>query len=74
VQWRELASSFTFDELDRDKSGYVSRREIAVAYAKKHGTALSPMLLDSMMKTLDLDGNDTIGKRERESCRVCIYT
>jgi len=67
AHWRGLASSFTFDDLDRDRDGCVDRHEIALAYAKKYGLAMPPMLLDSMMKTLDQNGDDAIDRAEFEA-------
>ena len=66
--WRELAASFSFDDMDFDKSGRIDRTEIARAFELKHGKPPPAVLLDSMMKSLGKeDENAVINRSEYEA-------
>jgi len=67
AHWRELAATFTFDEIDQNKSGRINRDEVSRAFARKHGHVPPRVLLDSMMRALGKNSDDAISRQEFEA-------
>lgn len=59
--WRRLG---TFDELDADADGVLTRDEVGAALARDSGRDPSPILLDNVMAALDADHSGTISRAE----------
>ena len=65
--WRRLGS---FDELDLDGDGQLTRDEVAVALERRNGAPPSPIFLDNVMAAIDLDNSGTIDRDEFAARRI----
>ena len=59
--WRRLGS---FDDLDLDGDGELTRDEIVAGLAAKFGGEPSAVMVDNVMRALDADGDGTISREE----------
>ena len=55
-----------FDELDRDRDGFLDRTEVAIAIERETGEAVQPVALDHWFNSLDTDNNGKITRKEWE--------
>lgn len=61
VFWSQLGP---FEELDRNHDGAVDRDEIAAAITRRTAEPASPITVDLLMKTIDMDRDDRISLEE----------
>lgn len=61
--WRRLGS---FDEIDENHDGELSREEIANALRRKLGTEPSAVLVDNVIRSIDVDASGSISRSEYE--------
>jgi EF-hand domain pair len=61
-----------FDEMDTDRSDFISRKELAVALAKVLEIDPSDELIDDTLKAFDGNGDGSISRTEYEACLSAI--
>ena len=54
--WRGIGRSF--EQMDRDGDGVLSREELANAFARKHGRYPSKPLMNNLLAAFGLDGSE----------------
>jgi len=62
--WRQLGS---FDQLDLNHDGILSREEITIALREKLGSEPSEIMVDNVISAIDHDSDGTISKDEYDS-------